>query len=558
MISDGKCAFALTTMVLILVVAANSQILPQNRDPNKTYQVTGTVVNSATGRPIPRVLVSLNNARSAVLTGPQGDFSFDDVPPGPAQIEVRKPGYFPTEPQSPIDSPVGASLSYTLDVGPDMEKPVLKLAPGGLISGAIMGNDEEPLEGAEVNVLAMQLIDGRRQLRAVYHGALSDEDGNFRIADLPPGRYYLSVKAGRLSASILGARAENGGETYPPLVYYPASSDLSRATQLDVAAGQHQEVKFALKMVPSFRVAGVIAGSGAWKEIYFPGLVSESQEPLFIANRFDRQSGTFEFRAVPAGNYWMQLEVGDGQGHFARSYRRLLVQSDQTNLRISVDPGVDIPVLVQTDFAKPVNRGSCTSNSQGQVHVSDCSDWPAVRLQLRSLEFSNIVVDSDSGPLQGPLSIRGVSPGKYSVKATPMFGGYVQSMRFGSVDLLSEPLVVSENGSLGAIEVVLRDDTAMLKIQVPAEKPRQQILVLVYPDPITTIEPTVRTVFQSGDLHIGQLAPGSYKIFAFAPGQEFDSSSIEALNKYATQATSVKVGSNENASVAVKLIHIGE
>jgi len=546
-------------LILMFAIAAAPQGLPQNSDSNKTYQVTGTVVNSVTGRPIPRALVNLYKTRGAVLTGPQGEFSFDDVPPGPAEIVVRKPGYFSPEPQGQVYPPLGASLTYRVEVGPDMLKPVLKLAPGAVISGTILGNDEEPLEGADINVPTVRTIDGQRQVAAAHRGAVSDEDGNFRIAGLAPGHYYVSVKAARVSASVLGTQSEHGNETYPALIYYPSSNDLPHAAQLNLAAGQHQEVKFALKMVPSFKVAGVIAGAGDRKVINWPGLMDESEESLMTVSRFDRESGAFEFRAVPAGSYWLQVGAADGEGHFSRSYHRIVVHSDQTDLRIPLDPGIDIPVIVQTDFSKPIVRGSCRFTSPGgEVHESDCSDYPAVRVELRSLEFASIVAYSDSGPLKGPLSVRRVNPGKYTVKAMPMFGGYVQSLRFGSVDLLSEPLVVPEGGSTDAIEVVMRDDSATLKIQVHGEKPGQQISVLVFPDPITNTEPRFHAMTQGGEVYAGQLAPGSYRIFAFDAGEEFDYSSIEAVNKYSGQATSVKVGASETASVAANLIHTAD
>src|SRR5215472_6127329 len=84
------------------------------------FKVEGTVVNSATGKPLPRALVQLMGR--AQLTGSEGDFSFAGVPAGSTQISVVKPGFFMP------GNTEGRSPSY-LEVGADTGKVLLKLAP---------------------------------------------------------------------------------------------------------------------------------------------------------------------------------------------------------------------------------------------------------------------------------------------------------------------------------------------------------------------------------------------------------------------------------------------
>ncbi len=557
----GHSRYVVLLFLLVFVLRAQTQDLPQSSDQNKTYPLAGTVVNSMSGRPIARALVRLAQFPGrAVLSGQQGDFSFDNVPQGTTEVLVTKPGYFHSGPGSAnYLSSAGNSLPYRVEIGPDTGNVVLKLAPEAMISGSIEGEDEEPVEGVMVEVLRSQIIEGRRQLVLARRSVTSDEDGNFRIAGLPPGRYYMCVRASQSSRLALAARSASEGEVYPALTYFPSSPDVAGAAPLDLTAGQHQEAHFTLKMVPSYKVAGVVANAGEWKQVNQPMLLDEFQRPLFGPDRFDRQSGVFEFRAVPAGSYWLQFGARDGAGQYFPTYRRLLVQSNIADLRLSVQPGLDIPVVVHTEFVKGgAPKGHCTYSSDGQVHESDCTDYPAAHVELHSLDFINVRFHSDGGPLKAGFSVHGVSPGRYTVHATAAFGGYIQSARCGNLDLLHEPLVVPEGGNPGPIEVVVRDDSASLKIQVRTDKPGQQTLVLVFPDPVTMPEPQAWATTQGGEMYAGSLAPGAYKIFAFDAADGFDYSNLEALEKYASQATSVKVGASEDANVVVELIHTGE
>src|SRR3979490_1749808 len=63
--------------------------------PTPTYIVEGTVINTMTGEPLRAALVQIQTGQQiSLLTGPDGKFHFDRVPPSQLTIMVRKPGYF--------------------------------------------------------------------------------------------------------------------------------------------------------------------------------------------------------------------------------------------------------------------------------------------------------------------------------------------------------------------------------------------------------------------------------------------------------------------------------
>lgn len=547
----------LSSALLLFFAQGFSQDTFPGSQRNKTYRVEGAVVNSITGKPVPRALVRLQQWGRAMLTGPDGNFSFDDVPAGAADLEVTKPGFLRPGRRA-TDYPFnGGGPPYHVTVGSESSNVILKLAPEAVIFGVVLGSDGDPLEGVQLHVLISRIEEGRRELVSGPRDSITDEDGNFRIGGLASGHYYLVVQAGGLSRLILRTKSTQTNETYPPIIYFPSSTDIAGAEPVDLVAGQRFEANLSLKMVPGFRVAGTILNNGV--QLNPPTLGDQVQGGMIGPDRFDARTGAFEFQFVPAGTYSLRFGGWSQDGRSSFVDRKLVVQSNLTGLNLIVQKGVDIPIVVHTEFVHEIPRRTCSSgSSSGEVRVSDCSDYPAAALDLRSLDAPHLQLNSDFGPMKETYGVRGVAPGSYAVHAHAMFGGYIQSLRCGAVDLLRDPLVVPDGGTPDAIEVVVRDDPATLDVKLRTERPGQEIVVLVFPDPLTKTEPQFHQNIEGPEVYVPSLPPGDYKVFAVNADDDFDYSSLETLQKYASQATSVKVGANENATVVVDLIHTGE
>jgi hypothetical protein len=537
-------------LVYFFLLTVSSAQQPQQQ----LFKVEGTVVNSVTGKPLPRVLVQIYG-RSR-LTGPEGEFSFATVPAGRAYVTLTKPGYF-----GPGQTQSFQSYGNPIEVGPDTGKMVLKLAPEVVMAGHVTGQDDEPLEGAGVQVLTFQETEGRQILMPARGDVRTDEDGNFRIAGLPSGRYYLAVKAGNVTRRVLGAQTPKAPEAYPAIVYHPGTADLAAATPLDLAPGQKVDTQFSLALSPAYKLAGKVAAAGEWKQISSPIIIDSMDQVLFTPDQYDAASGAFEFRAVPAGTYTVRVSGADMQNRGRFSTHKVTVSGSVTNLQLSLQPGVNIPVVERTEFNKPRERGSSCpwSDSNGELHQSDCSDYPAARVELISMDSVRLRFSTEFTPVQDPsaFGIHGVAPGKYMVRAQPSFGGYVQSVRSGNLDLLRELLTVPEEGTAAPIEVVLRDDPGTLKVIVHADKPGQSATILVLAE--GALFPSPNLVGNSStEVYFPPMAPGNYKVFAFDSLAGLEYGNPDALAKYASKAAAVTVTANGNASVIVNVIHNGE
>lgn len=544
------------TFRLLLVLSFAFTIASAQQSATDTFTVEGVVVNSQTGKPVPRALVQIQmEPVQSVLTGSEGEFSFTKVKAGGATITVQKPGYF-----GPRAHTQGIPGVVQAEIGPDHPRIVIKMAPEAVIWGHVTGRDDEPLEGAQVEVLGSSFNNRLRQM--FPQGSVStDEDGNYRIANLPAGRYLIRVHATSGARRILGAANAKSEEGYLPL-YYPGSPDLASAEKIDLMPGQRLEASFSLTPVPAFRIAGAVVASGEWKQVYPPSIVDSMGQVLFTVSRFNAGSSTFEFQAIPAGSYFLRVGGQDQQDHAVFTEHPLVVSQTVTGLKVVLHPGVDIPVVVRTQFGKP--RDPCSmsySLPNGEAKQTDCSNFPAASVELIStsstyLDFNtNADSPTDSSAFFG---VHAVTPGTYTVRATATFGGYVQSVRCGSQDLLREPLVVPLTGSAGTIEVTVRDDAATLKVQVLSEKPLQQGLVVLVPDDELAAEPRVIGGGKVSEFVYSPLAPGAYKVFAFDAAEGVDYDNPEFLAKYESSAAGIRVAANDNASVAVNVIHTGE
>lgn len=543
----GTCRFFLLCLSLVTVVSAQ-------QTTGGLLKLEGITVNSITGKPLPRVLVQFANR--AVLTGPQGEFSFDQVHPGPVQLMVSKPGYF-----GPNARMRGASGTINTEVSADSDRLVVKMSPEAVIFGQVTGRDDEPLEGVLVQALSLNFYNGPRQLVPMNSTTSTDEDGNYRLAGLPAGRYYIQVKAVNLTSRNLVAPIVKNNEIYPPAIYYSGTPDISAATMLELMPGQKTEAAFSLTPVPAYRIEGTLVKSGEWKQVDGPTILDGMGQVIVQPEHFDAASGDFEFRSVPAGVYKVGLGGQDAQGQYMYSDQPLTVSQPISNLKLTLKPGLELPVMIRAELSTPRQPRSCSFTlHNGDVHNSDCSDYPVAFVELNGLDSLGKRYATNFEPSKDPFTayLHGVSAGKYLVRARPTFGGYIKSLSCGSVDLLREPLVVPEDGSLPPIQVVVGDDAASLKVLIHSDQSLRNVVIVAVPEGAFLPEPRVIGGGRGAEFTYGALAPGAYKIYAFDSREDIEWSNPETLAKFASSAGTVSVAANDKATIVVNLIHTGD
>jgi hypothetical protein len=503
-----------------------------------TFAVDGIVVNAVTGEPIRRALVQGPNG--ALLTGPDGKFHLDNLPPGQYNFFARKPGYFNDQELSQ-----GTYQASPIQLGPNMLPLVLKLTPEAVIYGRITGADGESLENLPVRLFTSRVVSGRRQWQQLG-GQTTNDDGQFRIAELRPGTYYL--RAGQAFQAV----ARTGDSQKPAEGYasafYPGTRDLESAAAIKVDAGQQYRAEFSLQPVPMYQVSGTVTGLTVGVNGVGIQLFTSDGDALPFGGNMERATGRFLMQSVPAGSYILNataLDVTTRQEYVARM--PINVSGDVAGVSLVLGPAPSIPVNVRIE----------TTRTAPAEFIVNGNQRPQVNLQLVSTEvgiFNSRFGTSIEGPPENRrLLIRNVRPGTFHAEIYPLGPFYVSEAQSGRVDLLREELTIPYGGSAEPIEIVLRDDVASLQGTVSVNGQRTSAILILVPA-LAPRRAKLEFAQQDGSFNIGGLAPGEYRILALDLVEDLEYAEPNGLADFTAAMQTVRLAPNQQGNVALELV----
>src|SRR5579859_3313071 len=226
-----------------LLLSVLSYALAQSADPSRKATLTGQVLNAATGEPIKKSHMVLSKADAGdtdqgstpslmVNTDAEGRFTFDAVEPGSYRLAVQRNGFVPTE-----YGALGADRPGTVFVLASEQKLdlTIKVVPMGVIAGRVLDADGDAVPGAVVSAIRSFFMNGKRTIERLNRVKTNDL-GEYRLYDLPPGRYYLAAAITNFLPADSPPSDENSG-----LIYYQNATDLGSATPLDLTAGRDRK-----------------------------------------------------------------------------------------------------------------------------------------------------------------------------------------------------------------------------------------------------------------------------------------------------------------------------
>jgi len=515
--------------------------LPTSDDAK--YALRGTVVSSLTGEPIRGALVQIYlNGQSSMLTEPDGKFQFDGLPAGQTSIYARKPGFFA---ESDFQPDVRARLLAT--TGPNSSPIILKLIPEGVIYGRISEEDGEPIEGLPVALLVQSLQNGRKTWQQ-RPAAVTDEDGNFRFAELPPGNYFLSAGPSRDPVTFPAKLSQPGAQGIP-LVYYPVGSELAAAAPISITPGRKAEIDLTLSPQPFYRVSGTISGYAPNQQVVLQ-LRNSAGIPLAYNSRFDSARGTFRILWIPAGAYTLQADAPEGHGHSLTASVPLTVSADLSGVHVLLLPTVNIPIQM-----------TVISSRTGAERFWEQENYLPAYVQLVShnaglFEFrygSQQVGEKGASSLE----VQNIAPGTYGVEINSNGPLYVQSAMSGTTDLLESDISVASGASPQPIEIILRDDVASLSGNVSSDGQPLNATILAFSEHATA-PPRIQPTDPGGGFQLSFLPPGAYKILAVDHPDRLEYANPETLRKYLSKAREVTLLPDQSAKVDLELAKVGE
>jgi len=526
-------AATLRAGIVMLVALAIAGALAQERSTGTAppkYSVSGTVVNSVTGEPVRRAQVTLSGQQFS-MTDSNGHFRFAGVPGGMAVLSAEKPGFFNPVRLSRFEDPSPTMIQMTSD----LENVVLKLVPQAMIAGRVTSVEGEPIEDFPVRLHLRKNLDGGLQWESA--GATqTDEDGQFRIANLAPGQYCLSTGPERMRMRAPGTRQRGYAQ-----VFYANAPDLASATGIGLSPGQQFEADFALNQEPLYEISGQVIGVPHGGSAGF-SLFSNSGEHLNVLRYRPEQQQFSGY--VPAGKYVLRFFSQLDNQQLAATVP-LSIAANTSGIQAVLSPQISIPVNIRTESNAAPRAGRQT--------------YPAmVRLRPNagSLE-QNDFVSAPLGQQNSPgIYIQGVPPGSYSVEVQPFGSFYVQSASSGSTDLLREQLAITSGARIDPIEVVLRDDGGHVSGAVEGQGVGATVLLVperLSPSYIKTTETQ-----GEGSFSFEQVRPGDYLVLAFDRADELEYRNPEVLASYLSNAAHVTVAPGQHAKVNLELIRLGK
>lgn len=539
---------ALAALALLALPLAGAQALPGQKAPslNGPYRIAGSVTNSVTGEPVHHATVSLveENSRETleqVETDDEGRFSLDHLPPAKFGLMASHRGYLAAF----FDEHDNYSSAIVTGPGQDTEHLPFRLAPGAMVHGVVTDDAGEPIENAQVLLSLKSRNGGQGEHLLRPTATITDDTGAFELWDLPPGTYFLAVKAQpwfALHPALSPARSSTGApnplDVAYPVTYYDGTADQAGAAPIRLAAGERAELNVALHAVPAIHL---VVRSGAETETarpdrmqFFPALIQSilgQEGPASMGNVQPGPpgSGTFEVSGLAPGHYEIRQDDPPRK-----------VEVDLSgNLEISTSAGA--PLAAVTAAVK-MSDGAAPPDPLLLVLSSDSDASQETQAPVLT-----------SAPGKSVARFTSVSPGSWTVMARSGDLSLAVSSLQTSAGLRSgatlhvkdRPLAITVTLVAGktSVQGMVRRAPASGGAETGDSKGLAGVMVVLVPqDPGLNRGLFRRDQSDSdGSFSLRDAAPGKYTVVAIEDGWELEWARPQVIQRYLSRGVGVTI-----------------
>jgi hypothetical protein len=309
--------------------------------PTATGRIAGRIVAEGANTPIAGARVTLFPSLPPRPGGPigpgrmmwrpiqtqtddDGRFVFEKVDAGPYRLDVQKAGFATVGEPGQAPATVVAP-GKTSDVAVTLQR-------GGVITGKVLDAQGEPL--ADVRMMAMRRLN-RQAIPAQAANAIflapaaaggqqqTNDLGEFRLANLAPGEYYVAAMPNN------GGMPFGGPGTTPTstgkaslTTYYPGTNDQAAASPITVTAGETvYSIVFSLQSAPGFRVTGRVVDENGAPVSGAMVMLMPARPAGFMggpSHAASSEDGGFTFVDIPSASYRVNasipIQLGNGRG----------------------------------------------------------------------------------------------------------------------------------------------------------------------------------------------------------------------------------------------------
>ena len=421
---------------------------------DQTGRVEGVVVDAVSHQPVKKATVSINFMGGAgrgriqnggpqtAITDSTGAFSFSDLPAGKYQINVMQQNY----PETPMG---GVHKTVEVSAGDTAANVTVELMPGAAISGHIVDEDGDPLNGCLLQPHpAKNFNQGVPMMRVPE----IHDDGSYRMFGIPAGKYIISAQC---SAPVFQPRPLSEGPDPPPssaypVQYYSATSDIKSAEVVELSAGAEKSgVDFQMRPVPVTHIHGTFAnGSADWRghgdlQIQLVPMDQSVQRTFAFAGGVAEINGdgTFDIRQVFPGSYQIVASSQDlsaGPQSEAISAVGGVVRVDVANkpLDVSLPLYHAVDISGRVEFERNNNTTSPITPAQVNLQLepkNQFSSGPEVFISQRGRELHHQIGTPGrvANPSDGAEWIHEIrTAGRRRCHRSPVQSGFRRSRTF--------------------------------------------------------------------------------------------------------------------------------
>jgi protocatechuate 3,4-dioxygenase beta subunit len=549
----------------------------RDRGPEITgsAQLRGRVTAADNGAPLRKVQVRLNASElrtsRMATTDAEGRYEFRDLPAGRYSVSATKPGYVSL--QYGQRRPFEQGRPIELADKQIAEKIDLRLPRGGVLTGRIVDEFNDPVSDATVSVMQMRYMGGRRRPVPVSRPSQTNDLGQFRIWGLPPGEYLVSATLRSFGVDpqmIMGASQEATG--YAP-TFYPGTANVAEAQRVTVTLGaEASAIEFALLPVRTAKVSGIVVDAegrpftdGNVMMIQTSGMGGDGM--MFMAaagpgggGRLGAD-GAFTISSVTPGEYTLQARVRRGRAGSAPASDFVMPGDGETGTVNVTVTGDDIVGLVIVASKGAKMTGHVTF--EGSAPPSSRTEHLRVFAQPSGGEFMPMF-----GGMPGRIGTDGKFEltnltGRRNIRVMGAQGWFVKSVRVDGRDITDSGIEFKGTEELSGVEIVLTTQMAQIAGTVRGAdgKPAKDYAVVVFPDDKERWTPESRYFGQArpdqdGRFKVQGLPDETYLVAALEYVEGNDWRDPEFLDRLRDSATRVTAANGELKELELKMVSV--
>jgi hypothetical protein len=477
----------------------------------------------------------------AIPSDLEGRFEFKGVPPGRFSLRASKNGYVTLGYGQRRSFQAGKRID--LADGQVFENASVALPRGAVIGGRVLNDVGEPVSGIRVGAYRLRYLNGRRETVPAGQPAQTDDLGQYRVSDLPPGTYFVGTRGG---TSVSGQLTEEGVAL--ATTYHPATANIADSRPVTVRLAQElRNVDIAMIASLAASVTGTVLDSRGRPAAGLAVTVRPAGDSflalLNTAYGTSQPGGQFTVRNLMPGEYTLHAIV------------RTPDSKDQETADVPLSiGGTDVDGLVVTALPNCRILGRVTFEGESKP------TFPPGTLRLSVSAPLSIQTPSAQVGATWEFEIGNIEPGRVTLAFDALPAGWaVKRVVLDERDVTESPFDLAGGGPPANVVISLTDRPTSLSGIVRQESrttaPDDYTVVVFADDPSQWREGSKRVLAarpdQNGTYNLTGLPPGRYRAIAVEYLDDGEQWNPEFLRWAGPRAARVELA--EGAAVTLSL-----